>query len=89
MQASVPYLKNWWLQLFKNDTPLTNYYDVPVASHDSAESFASFFENKVTQIVNSTRVNPNVHNGNRKMHAEDSDFMTSNKLLTRTDCDPL
>ena len=42
--------------------------ECPVASHEITESFALFFENKVSQIVSSTRVNPNVHNGKRKIY---------------------
>ena len=54
--------------------------NVPVASHEVSESFAKFFKEKVCQIVSSTRVKLSVHNGTRKMEAEDSVFMTGNKI---------
>ena len=53
---------------------------MPVTSHEVSESFAKFFEEKVSQIVCSTRGKPSVHNGTRKMDAEDSVFMTGNKI---------
>ena len=40
-----------------------------------------YYEKKVADIVSSTRVNPLVHNGSRKMVAENSDFMTRNNII--------
>ena len=41
--------------------------NIPVSVHEKSESFAKFFEKKVSDIVNSMRVNPLVHNGIQKM----------------------
>ena len=46
-----------------------------------SESFALFFDNKVKDIVDSTRVNPNVYNGRRKVDGDDSMFMTRNEII--------
>ena len=55
--------------------------DQPVNCGDIAECFAEFFDKKVGNIVNSVVVNPRVYNGKRKIHAENSMFMTRNSIL--------
>ena len=50
--------------------------NIPVSSDEISDRFAEFFEKKVLDIVSSTKVNQNVHNGSRKIYATDSMFMT-------------
>ena len=49
--------------------------NIPVSSLVLSDRFAEFFERKVLDIVSSTKVNQNVHNGSRKIYATDSMFM--------------
>ena len=46
-----------------------------------SENFATFYEKKVADLVSSTRVNPLVHDGSKKMVAENSDFMTRKNII--------
>ena len=50
--------------------------NIPVSSDEISDRFAEFFERKVLDIVSSTKVNQNVHNGSRKIYATYSMFMT-------------
>ena len=52
-----------------------------VASDKMSDTFAEFFDKKVVCIVESTRVEPGVYNGRRKIHAEDWMFMTGNGIF--------
>ena len=45
-----------------------------------SECFAEFFDKKVRGIVESIKVEPGVHNGRRKIHAEDWMFMDSERI---------
>ena len=56
-----------------NNMSLNN---IPVSSDEISDRFAEFFERKVLDIVSSTKVNQNVHNGSRKIYATYSMFMT-------------
>ena len=40
-----------------------------------------FFLNKVASITNNLNINPNVHNGTRKVNAENQFFMSSTEIL--------
>ena len=48
--------------------------NVPVVN--ISESFAEFFDKKVSNIVNQTVISDNVYSGRRKIHAEVEMFMT-------------
>ena len=54
-----------------------SYNGVVVAGNEVAESFAQFFENKVSKIVNSSQIYQNVYNRRTKMFTVGSDFMTA------------
>ena len=61
-----------------NDIPQNmSYNGVVVAGNEVAESFAQFFENKVSKIVNSSQIYQNVYNRRTKMFTVGSDFMTA------------
>ena len=49
--------------------------------NDHASTFANFFSNKVTTIVNQTQIDPGVYNGLRKINVENSFFMSANDIL--------
>ena len=49
--------------------------------HNISESFAGFFDKKVTNIVNQTLVNQDVYNGRRKIHANAEMFMAKNNII--------
>ena len=51
-----------------------------IAVVNISESFAEFFEKKVNNIVNQTLVNPNVYNGNKRIHASNEMFMTKSNI---------
>ena len=52
-----------------------------IAVVNISESFAEFFEKKVNNIVNQTLVNPNVYNGNKRIHARNEMFMTKSNII--------
>ena len=45
------------------------------------DEFASFFKDKVQNVVNNLVIDDNVYNGTRKINAENEDFMTENDVL--------
>ena len=51
-----------------------------VGTHERSGHFASFFEEKVRIITNSTIVDPTVYNGRRKMVAGDLMFMSTHDI---------
>ena len=53
--------------------------NIPVVN--VSESFAEFFDKKVTDIVNQTLVNPSVYNGRWKINANADMFMTRNNII--------
>ena len=53
---------------------------IPVAENDIANSFASYFSQKVTSNVNKTKVDPNVYNGRCKMLVQNRNFMSKNDV---------
>ena len=53
------------------------YTGVPIADDKVAESFAQYFQEKVSKIVESSQIDPNVYNGRTKMGTVDCDFMTA------------
>ena len=54
-------------------------HNVPVVN--ISESFAEFFDKKVSNIVNQTVISDNVYSGRRKIHAEVEMFMTEFNTL--------
>ena len=56
------------------------YNGETIAGDEVAESFAQFFEEKVSKTVNSAQIDRNVSNGSSKMVAGDSNFMTTNEI---------
>ena len=50
---------------------------VPVGEHECSGCFASFFEEKVRVITNSTIVDPSVYNGKKKIDAGNLIFMST------------
>ena len=53
---------------------------MPVGVHERFGHFASFFEDKVRAITNSTVVDPSVYNGRRKIVAGDHMFMSTHDV---------
>ena len=51
-----------------------------VKSDELAESCANFFNQKIKSIINSTKKDQNVHNGTRKMQADNGMFMTKENI---------
>ena len=51
------------------------YTGVPIADDKVAESFAQYFQEKVSKIVESSQIDPNVYNGRTKMGTVDCDFI--------------
>ena len=50
---------------------------VSIASNKGVESFAQFFQEKVSKIVRNAEIDPNVYNGHTKMATVDCGFMTA------------
>ena len=69
---AVKFAKNVSESKIPSNMSLNNF---PVSSDEISDRFAEFFERKVLDIVSSTKVNQNVHNGSRKIYATDSMFM--------------
>ena len=53
---------------------------VAVSGDKIADSFAEFFDEKVKNLVEKTRVDPGVHNGTQKLESGDFDFMTRDNV---------
>ena len=53
------------------------YIGMPIASDKVAESFAQYFQETVSKIVENSQIDPNVYNGCTKMGTVDCDFMTA------------
>ena len=53
------------------------YDGVSIASNRVAESFAQFFQEKVSKIVRNAEIDSNVYNGHTRMVMADCDFMTA------------
>ena len=58
------------------------YNNEIVTGVDVCESFVKFFEGKVNSIVSNVNIDPNIHNGGRKIFANDSMFMTREDIIT-------
>ena len=56
--------------------------NMPIHAHDTADSFATFFKNKVQSIISECSVDNNVYNGIRKVNCENQNFMTPENVLT-------
>ena len=50
--------------------------DIEIDENDRPDAFASFFKNKITNIVNESRININVYNGTNKMVIPDKNFVS-------------
>ena len=57
------------------------YNNKIVTGFDACESFAKFFEGKVNDIVRDVVIDPTVHNGGRKIYANDYMFMTRTDIV--------
>ena len=54
---------------------------VPVSEHDRSSGFASFFEDKVSQITNSCIIDPMVYNGIKMIDAGNWMFMSTDEIM--------
>ena len=54
---------------------------VSIAVNKVSESFAQFFQEKVSKIISNAVIDPNVYNGRTKMAMVDGDFMTAVDIL--------
>ena len=52
-----------------------------ISEHDISDCFAEFFDFKVKGIVESVSINPGVHNGVRKIFANDWMFMSRVRII--------
>ena len=52
-----------------------------IASDELSNTFAEFLDKKVLGIVQNTKVKAEVYNGSRKIYAEDSMFMTRERII--------
>jgi hypothetical protein len=75
---SVRIAKDTNIQTIPRNMSLNNE---PIPVNDLPDAFASHFKNKITNIVNESRINPNVFNGNRKVNVENKNFVTEKNIL--------
>ena len=60
-----------------NEIPSNMYHkDMRVPDNEVANCFAVFFEEKVAKIVKSANIDPMVYNGQKKLDATNSNFMS-------------
>ena len=52
-----------------------------ISEHEISDCFAEFFDFKVKGIVESVSINPGVHNGVRKIFANDWMFMSRVRII--------
>ena len=65
-----------------NEIPSNMYHnEIRIPEGEVSNCFAAFFEEKVEKIVKSAIIDPTVYNGQTKMAAADSDFMSENEIL--------
>ena len=76
--TAVKLAKDLNIQNIPNKMTLSN---VEIEKQDIPDAFASFFKNKISQIVTESRVNNNVYNGIRKVFVDDCNFMTEKNVL--------
>ena len=58
------------------------YFDnKPLEGQEVADCFATYFNKKVTDIVNTVHVDPRVYNGVRKMNAELGNFVSKDNVM--------
>ena len=48
---------------------------IPIATHETANAFAKFFNEKLTSHAHKKKVNPGVYNGKNKFIVADRNFM--------------
>ena len=53
---------------------------IPIATHETANAFAKFFNEKVMSHANNTKVDPGVYNGKNKLIVPDKNFMQYNDV---------
>ena len=76
--TSVKLAKDMNIQQIPENLTLDN---TVINEDDIPDVFASFFKNKITNIVNESRININVYNGTQKMVINDRNFMTENNVI--------
>ena len=54
--------------------------NLDIGEHERSSSFASYFEQKIKSITDSTIIDDNVYNGAQKMMVEDSMFMSTREV---------
>jgi hypothetical protein len=62
--------------------PKTLYRNgIEIPNDNVTEAFADFFDSKVRQLVLDSEIDPNIHNGKRKIYCNNSFFMSRDYIL--------
>ena len=76
--TSVKLAKDLNIQQIPDNLTLNN---VAIEIQDIPDTFATFFKNKIANIVNESQINYNVYNGTRKVFSNDNNFMSESNVI--------